>query len=180
MSIYTLTDITKDLKESKEDAKACIEAWEKFKIVTKKNGEPFSIFSKNFEGASVGKYSIVEDSLHPYLTISYNYDHKYETDHKEIYYYLDELPDEDERKKAYERQFQRQTVTMNFEEKRKTIDNYIEELKCQYESYNKQIEIAEKVYNDYKQTVSEAKKKMFNDCGGEKNTLYYDVLETCK
>ena len=169
-------NVMEKLEYNKQDTIARLEAWKKFKLVYKKDGSHFSVFSKNFECASVGKYSIIEDSEHPYLTIHYNVNARYETEHIEIYFYLDELPETDERRKEYKPQFVRQTVAMNFDEIENKVKSHIEFLENQIKSYDKQIEIAKSVYDTYMSKVTEAKNELLKNCG-DKNTLYYDVLK---
>ena len=113
MAIYNLSDIIENLKDEKEDYEKKLQAWKNFKIVTKKDGTPFSVLSKNFEGASIGKYSIVEDSDHPYLTVNYQTDRTgYHSDHIQIFHFLDELPISDERRKEYKPQFYIRTADL--------------------------------------------------------------------
>ena len=183
MAIYNLSDIIENLKDEKEDYEKKLQAWKNFKIVTKKDGTPFSVLSKNFEGASIGKYYVVEDSMHPYLTVNYQTDRTgYNRDHIQIFHFLDELPESDERRKEYKPQFMRQTVTKSFDEIREAVDNYMDELEKNIESYNEQLEKASTAYENYAKAIKEARKQLRIDCGLSENetygnTLYYSVKE---
>lgn len=177
MAIYNLSDIIENLKDEKENYEKKLQAWKNFKIVTKKDGNPFSVLSKNFEGASIGKYSIVEDSDHPYLTVNYQTDRTgYNSDHIQIFHFLDELPVSDERRKEYKPQFMRQTVTMTYDEIVTTVKDYIENLKSQIKDYERQISIAETTYSNYMNKVTEAKNELLKACG-EEDSLYYLTLK---
>lgn len=182
----TFEKIMNDLQNYKADAEARLEAWKNVKIVTKKNGEHFQSFNKNFEGADIGKYYSVEDSLHPYLTISYHVGNKYntETSNIEIFYYLDDLPDTDERKKVYTPQFMRQTTVMTFEEIENRIKIEIENTEKQIVKYEDQIKRAENAYNNFAKAIHDVKINLLKDCGCENdsnhNSLYYDITENAR
>ena len=170
-------DVMKELIDDKADLEARLEVWNKFKLVYKKDGSHFSIFSKNFESAKIGGYSVIEDADHPYLTITYyTTNNGYRTDHIQIFFYLDDLPETDERRKAYIPQFMRQTVTMTYDEIVTTVKDYIENLKSQIKDYERQIDIAETTYNNYMNKVTEAKNELLKACG-EKDSLYYLTLK---
>ena len=183
MAIYNLSDIIKTLKDEKEDTEKKLQAWQNFKIVTKKDGTPFAVLSKNFEGAAIGKYSVVEDSMHPYLTVNYQTECTgYHSNHIQIFYYLDELPESDERRKEYKPQFIRQTVAKSFDEIREAVNNYMDELEKNIESYDVQLEKASTAYENYAKAIKEAKRQLKIDCGLDENetygnTLYYSVKE---
>ena len=182
----TFEKIMNDLQNYKADAEARLEAWKNVKIVTKKNGEHFQSFNKNFEGADIGKYYSVEDSLHPYLTISYHVEDNYksETSSIEIFYYLDELPDTDERKKAYAQQFMRQTTVMTFEEIENRINIEIKNTEKQITEYEDQIKRAENAYNNFVKAIHDVKINLLKDCGckndSNHNSLYYDITENTR
>ena len=48
-----IENIIKKLERAITEEEAKRDAWKAVKIVTKKDGKPFSVFSKNFEGARV-------------------------------------------------------------------------------------------------------------------------------
>lgn len=51
--LYNFDDVVTAMKKDLDQQKACLEAWKRVEFPTKKNGEPFAVFSKNIKGASV-------------------------------------------------------------------------------------------------------------------------------
>ena len=64
-------EIKQDLEMTVKWYEVRIAAWENVKIVTKKDGTPFKVYSKNFDGADIEKYTPVEDYANPYLTVCF-------------------------------------------------------------------------------------------------------------
>ena len=86
----TYEDVRKRLRETIDYYDRRIKLWENVTFPTKKDGTPFKVFSKNFDGASIGAYTPVEDWAHPYLTVAGFFKEEdgrqtYEKDHMEIF-----------------------------------------------------------------------------------------------
>lgn len=97
--IRNFEDVKNRLQESINYYDCRIKAWEAVTFPTKKDGTPFKVFSKNFDGADIGKYYPVEDAAHPYLTVyaeekQIGGNTRYISDHLQIYMdrYNDRLP----------------------------------------------------------------------------------------
>ena len=102
-NIRNYEDVRKKIQENIWYYEGKIKMWEAVKFPTKKDGTPFKVLSKNFEGAQIGAYHVVEGWANPYLTVygyvkkygnsdnAYNY---YESDHMEIHVskYNDRIP----------------------------------------------------------------------------------------
>lgn len=177
----TLNEIIKTLEEYKSEAEALAKAWTSVKINKKKNGEEFARISQAIEGAYLGKYTPVEDGLHPYLTIYARTEAgKYINDNTQAYFYLDELPDTDERKKAYFRQLLRQTTPQTANELRKTIKETAEKWTKRANNYAEQIKKAPTAYENYRKATQEAEKQLKADTlikDKYPNSLYYLIKE---
>ena len=79
-------EVKKDLQETISYYDDRIKAWESVQIVTKKDGTPFKVYSKNFAGAEIGKYYPVEDYANPYLSVHFKHNGRYEWDQIELVY----------------------------------------------------------------------------------------------
>ena len=175
----SLEDIKKELNNYLEEHEAKAIAWANVKINKKKNGEDFARFSQALENGYVGKYTPVEDGLHPYITIyTKTKSGKYVEDNIPIFYYLDELPNEDERKKAYKTQLLRQTTPMTNDEIMNAIKNHINKHNNYIERLKNDLKNAEKAYNNYKKALEDAEKQLLKDTQHttqNSSSLYYAI-----
>ena len=104
MEIRGYADIRTKLNASIGYYDALIKMWKNVEFITKKDGTPFKVFSKNFKNASIGKYYPVEDWGNPYLTVDGEYyinENGYRNiaeDHMQIYVdkYNSRLPEHNE------------------------------------------------------------------------------------
>ena len=149
------------------------------KIEKKKDGNEYSRLSQGLKNGFLGKYTPIEDGLHPYITIYTRTEHgNYIDDNLAIFHFLDELPDTDERKKDYRRQVVRQTTPMTNDEIREKINYIIERYKTRLETYKKDLENSEKAYNNYKTALENAEKQLLKDTGHtiqNSSALYYAI-----
>jgi len=122
-------EVKKDLQENIEYYNARITAWEAVRIVTKKDGTPFKVYSKNFAGAEIGRYTPVEDYANPYLTVYFKVAGRYESDQLELTYNnrgLDEgLPEENPEREERFSAWGTKHYIVTPEEARVKIDNLI-------------------------------------------------------
>lgn len=157
---YKVKKIQEKLISQKEEFEAKLEAWEKVEVKTKKDGSDFKTLGKAIIGAKLQK-EIPADNMHPYIEIyAKTASGKYITDSLPVFLYLDELPNTDERKKDYVRQFLRQTTNMHSTEIRESIDKKISYYKNCIENLEKQIPLTEKVYNNYVSAIEKANKQL--------------------
>ena len=74
MAYNTVDNIKTMYLQYLDDHRNELEAWEKVKVCTKKNGEPFHSLQKNFEGASVHLWSYASNTNQKQLTVYYKSD----------------------------------------------------------------------------------------------------------
>ena len=88
--IRNYEDVRREVQDTINYYDGLIKMWEAVSFPTKKDGSPFKVLSKNFEGAKIGAYVPVEDWSSPYLTVygyverfgsSGNTYQSYESDH---------------------------------------------------------------------------------------------------
>lgn len=180
----TISDVTNELKNRRSDAIAKRDAWQKVTVDKKKNGDEFARIGQAVNGARIGQYLPVEDDLHPYLTVcarnSQNGD--YIRDEMRIFWYLDELPKEDERRAAYIPQCVRQTTPKTPDEIRAAIKQRVEMYNEKITSYDEQIKKAPAAFKAYRDAITKATAKLIKTAGKNgvlNNSLYYLVSE-CK
>ena len=174
-----LEQIKRTLNNYLEEHEAEVEAWQQVKIEKKKNGEEFARLSQALKNGYIGKYYPVEDGLHPYITIyTKTKSGKYVNDSMPIFYYLDELPNTDERKKDLRPQFVRQTTPMTNDEIMNAIKNHINKHNKSIEGLKRDLDNAEKAYNNYMQALQQAEQQLKADTQydlDKHSSLYYEI-----
>ena len=148
-----LNDVKRELNNRLAQDKSILASWENVKINKKKNGEDYKVLSKAIEGARVCDYIELGNQI---IVYGYGQDNRYYEDNILIYGYLDELPDTDERKKAYKRSFIRQKYQFTADEIKKAIENRIEWLRLDIANLERDIEEAETLYNAFHEKIKEA------------------------
>ena len=190
---YSLDGIKTKLKKDISREKSLLAAWEKVTFLTKKDGSPFSNFSKNIAG---GKYHGKEYSMQAgemELTV-YAYDsiNGYIHDSIACYELVKYMKDENKLSKTAnyipKQSYLEQVYKYDLEDIKEAVKNRIEYFKNRIESLNKQLEIVDNCYNDFKQKYSEAIETLKNNCSvagsvgfsGGTNDIYYMILDTIK
>lgn len=171
--------IMKEINESIERYQAEIEAWQKVEVKTKKNGEEYQNIKRAITGAKVNARSY-DDETHPKMYVFFKSGHKYEEDWIDLYFYLDNLPENDPRRKNYTRQLFRQTCMKTTEEIKESINERIKIRTEQIESLKKQIAAAETAYTQITEMAEAIGKTILSltECSkGRKNSLAYALAE---
>lgn len=180
MSYYSLDGIKTDLTKTLCEKKELLKAWEAVTFPTKKNGEPFAVFSKNFSGAKYAPWDYAMQPNENRLTVcAFSKNSGYVSDHISMYCHVKQL---DEKKKAKTENFcakipcLEQIYKYDLEDAKEAIADHIEFLKGQIENYEKQIEIADHAYWNFKEAHDIAVKNLLAEVG-KPNTLYYGIIE---
>lgn len=182
----TLSEVINTLENYKAEAIAKAEAWRAVDIAKKKDGTEYQKIGQAVTGAKFGQYYPVEDAQHPYLTISTRTKTgKYITDSAPAFFYLDELPKDDERRAAYVPQLFRQTTPQTAEELRENIKERAEMWEEHAADYVEQIAKAKKAYNHYIKAIEAANKQLIIDTQTTRtaknkytqSTLYYEIKQ---
>lgn len=139
-NINNYEDIRKNIQETIWYYDGRIKMWEAVKFPTKKDGTPFKVLSKNFDGAQIGAYHVVEGWANPYLTVNgyvkrygnsgdaYDY---YDSDHMEIHVtkYNDRLPAHNDEREVRRNEWGTDIEIMTLDEIKSEIQNRIEMFK---------------------------------------------------
>lgn len=168
-------EIIEKLKEYKKDYENKIELWRKVERIKKKNGEDFSIFSKNFKNA---KISPSVASIRPDLEIWVNdyVNGVYTSDYFEVMpcvkYYKGVVSEDRIIKESYLEPYFKMTIEeimQEIENRIKTYEEYINDL-------NRQIDNAEKIFNQFSTTIDNALTTLKKDAGNN-SSLYFACRE---
>lgn len=138
-----------------------IALWEAVTFPTKKNGDPFAVLSRNFEGAEIGKYYPVEEYDTPYLTVSGRSitDHRqygqWVTDHLQIYKdrYNKRLPEHNPDREVRPGTYGEDHEILTLEEIKSEIANLIERYKEEKKKSEHELAISRKKFEKVKKHV---------------------------
>ena len=182
---YNLDGIKTELEKRLSYEKSILQAWENVTFPTKKDGTPFKTMSKNFDGAKlyldnfawhdyekklkVGTF----DDLNGYIdeSISCYNQVKYITDKTMLEKTENIMPKEPMLEQIY---------VYDLEDIKKEIKNRIEYHKKNIVSLEKQLDQAEKAYNDFVADYKKAIENLVKTCGANDNSLFYAVSDTVK
>ena len=190
---YNLDGIKTKLKKDISREKSLLAAWEEVTFPTKKDGSQFANFSKNIAGAKYyeEEYSMQAGEME--LTV-YTHDSMNGYIHDSIICYelVKYLKDENKLSKTANYMPKQicleQVYKYDLEDIKEAIKNRIEYLKNRIDCLNKQMEIVDDCYNDFRRRYSEAIKTLKNNCSvagstgfsGGTNDIYYMILDTIK
>lgn len=150
--------------------------WENVKRVKTKNGEDFKTFSKNIEGATIEK-SNYGPKHNEYMTVKcWSVYSIFVEDTIRIYGFVDELPEDDERReRANPNNYPwRQTYDFNLDEVFQAIEERKELIKERIHSYEEQLKNAEKMV-DKAFTIADQIKELLKE-EPLKDKIYLNTL----
>lgn len=158
MDYYDLDGIQTEIKREIERTKCLIETWEKVIYPTKKDGTPFKIISKNFDGATyTEKNNGAELSICGWSEFS-GYEHDIIFCHETKYDHG-----------------QYTTILYDINQIKEKINNRIDDLKDNLVSLEKQLEVSKKAYTEF-QEVYENMRNSLKELSGCKNEQYGNTL----
>lgn len=182
---YNLDEIKTELEKRLSYEKSILKAWENVTFPTKKDGTPFKVMSKNFDGAKLYLDNFAWrdyekrlkvntfDDLNGYISEDINcYNQvKYISDKSKLEKVSNIMPKEPMLEQVY-------VYDLNDikEEIHKTINRHKENIM----SLEKQIVQAEKAYNDFVADYKKAIENLIETCGANDNSLFYAVRDTVK
>lgn len=164
--IRNLEDVKNALTRSLNSAKFEKELWEKVEICKKKDGSDFAVVSKSYKNAiySTPAYAGL---YHPEILVrGHNIaNNKWEEYSLYAYIYADTLADDDERKsKAVKaNQWSRETYLLTPDEVAIKIRGRVLDLRLRIARLEKELEIADDVYNKFIKAITEAIIEMKKD-----------------
>ena len=182
---YNLDGIKTELEKRLSYEKSILKAWENVTFPTKKDGTPFKVMSKNFDGAKLYldnfawrdyekrlKVNIFDD-LNGYISEDINcYNQvKYISDKSKLEKVSNIMPKEPMLEQVY---------VYDLEDIKEEIQNTINRHKENIVSLEKQIDQAEKAYNNFVADYKKAIENLVETCGANDNSLFYAVRDTVK
>ena len=182
---YNLDGIKTELEKRLSYEKSILKAWENVTFPTKKDGTPFKVMSKNFDGAKLYldnfawrdyekrlKVNIFDD-LNGYISedISCYNQVKYIFDKAKLEKVSNIMPKEPMLEQVY---------VYDLEDIKEEIQKTINRHKENIVSLEKQIDQAEKAYNNFVADYKKAIENLVETCGANDNSLFYAVCDTVK
>lgn len=182
---YNLDGIKTELEKRLSYEKSILKAWENVTFPTKKDGTPFKVMSKNFDGAKLYldnfawrdyekrlKINIFDD-LNGYISEDINcYNQvKYISDKSKLEKVSNIMPKEPMLEQVY---------VYDLEDIKEEIQKTINRHKENIVSLEKQIDQAEKAYNNFVADYKKAIENLVKTCGANDNSLFYAVRDTVK
>lgn len=182
---YNLDGIKTELNKRLSYEKSILKAWENVTFPTKKDGTPFKVMSKNFDGAKLYldnfawrdyekrlKVNIFDD-LNGYISEDINcYNQvKYISDKSKLEKVSNIMPKEPMLEQVY---------VYDLEDIKEEIQKTINRHKENIVSLEKQIDQAEKAYNDFVADYKKAIENLVETCGANDKSLFYAVRDTVK
>lgn len=182
---YNLDGIKTELEKRLSYEKSILKAWENVTFPTKKDGTPFKVMSKNFDGAKLyldnfawrdyeKKLKVnTFDELNGYISEDINcYNQvKYISDKSKLEKVSNIMPKEPMLEQMY---------VYDLEDIKEEIQKTINRHKENIVSLEKQIDQAEKAYNNFVADYKKAIENLVETCGANDNSLFYAVRDTVK
>ncbi len=182
---YNLDGIKTELNKRLSYEKSILQAWENVTFPTKKDGTPFKVMSKNFDGAKMyldnfawrdyEKKLKVDtfDDLNGYISEDLNC-------YNQVKYISDKTMLEKTKNIMPKEPMLEQVYVYDLEDIKKEIKNKIEYHKKNIVSLEKQIIQAEKAYKNFVADYKKAIENLVETCGANDNSLFYAVRDTVK
>lgn len=182
---YNLDGIKTELEKRLSYEKSILKAWENVTFPTKKDGTPFKVMSKNFNGAKLYHDDFAWrdyekrlkvntfDDLNGYISEDINcYNQvKYISDKSKLEKVSNIMPKEPMLEQIY---------VYDLDDIKEDIKKTINRHKENIMSLEKQIDQAEKAYNDFVADYKKAIENLVEICGANDNSLFYAVRDTVK
>jgi hypothetical protein len=182
---YNLEGIKTELNKRLSYEKSILQAWENVTFPTKKDGTPFKVMSKNFDGAKLYLDNFAWrdyekrlkvntfDDLNGYISEDINcYNQvKYISDKSKLEKVSNIMPKEPMLEQMY---------VYDLDDIKEEIQKTINRHKENIVSLEKQINQAEKAYNNFVADYKKAIENLVETCGANDNSLFYAVRDTVK
>lgn len=171
-----LNTIKEKIEKYLEQDKGRLSMWENVKRIKTKGGEDFKTFSKNIEGAIIEK-SNYGPKHNEYITVKgWAGCNAFIEDTIRIYGFVDELPENDERReRANEKSnIWRQTYDFNLDEVFKAIEERKELINERIRSYEEQLKNAEKMVDKAYVVIDQIKELLKEE--PLKDRIYWNTL----
>lgn len=182
---YNLDDIQTAMKKDIAINKAYIQAWEKVTFPTKKDGKPFSVMSKNINGA---KYELVSYAMQPgeYELTVYTHCNAagYIHDTIKIYELVRYLKDESmiaktENYMPIQSPWLEQVYKFDIDDIKKAVADHVEYLKKYVDDLEKQLFCSRMIFENFRAAFDKAIRELKEDCSEFSHSdIYHAVKDT--
>ena len=175
--MYRYEDMRKGLESSIKWYDDRIKLWEAVKFPRKKDGTPFKVLSKNFDGAKIGAYYPVERWDNPYLTVRGYVGGEWADDHIPIYMdkYNERLPKHNDEREVRRSEFGYDVEVLTLEEIGSEIRHRIEDFGRHKAEAERALMVSEEKYNEVQSKLSEIRDIICSDDTPE--TLRYSLRD---
>ena len=163
------TAFRKHIENNLNDARTKLNLWKSVKRLSKKNGEDFANFGKNFDGATIDPY-VGEDVLKVYGRIEHGI--AWTEDHIELI--REATPDiEEERRIHYYGDFYKYHLTVS--EAFEKIEARIRYFETQVANYELQLRLSETIYNTVVRRINGMYAELLEEIISEGYEPTYDI-----
>lgn len=185
---YNLDGVKKNIEKEIDRYQCMKKEWESVKFPTKKNGEPFSIMSKNFENAIYIGSTYLEQGdkgkvLNPILKICFRTNLSgYCQDELFLYEYINYM-DKNKFIDKREKNTFNDVYIYDLEDIKQVVNDRIDYLEKYIVSLKRQLEIADNAYNAFKEAYKntmEILNKVTETTENTCSTLKSDICDTIK
>lgn len=159
MQCYSLEDIQGTIRTEIAENEALAAAWKAVTYSTKKDGKPFAIMAKNFNGATYRRRTYATYSYESELYVNARVGSKYISDSINAYEYAKYIKPEDLRRKKKQNYLDNDIYVLDFEDFKAAIQHRIEKLTENANDLKAQLE---KVSVAYEQFASEYQTALSN------------------
>lgn len=164
---YNLDGVKKSIEKEIDRYQCMKKEWESVKFPTKKNGEPFSIMSKNFENATYFGSTYLEQGykgkvLNPTLKVCFNTKLSgYCNDELFLYKYVKYMDNNKFIDKREKNTFN-DVYIYDLEDIKQAVNDRIDYLEKYIVSLKRQLEIADNAYNTFREAYKNAMEVLNN------------------
>jgi hypothetical protein len=190
-NLYNLDGIRTELKKELSKNETLLKTLENVSFPTKKDGKPFAIMSKNFDGA---KYQPISYAMQPgecelwfggWDNLS-GYIHDTITCYELVKYLKDDTMKAKTQNYQPKQSYLEQVYTFDLEDIKNAIQKKIQYYKDRIESLNQQLKIVDKCFNDFQNGYNKLIAELEQNCniagtvgyGGTGNDIFYMIRDT--
>jgi len=182
---YNLDGIKTELNKRLSYEKSILKAWENVTFPTKKDGTPFKVMSKNFDGAKLYLDNFAWHDYEKRLKVNTFDDlNRYISEDINCYNQVKYISDKSKLEKVSnimaKEPMLEQIYVYDLEDIKEEIQKTINRHKENIVSLEKQIDQAEKAYNNFVADYKKAIENLVETCGANDNSLFYAVRDTVK
>ena len=168
MSLYNLNDLKNNLRKEIEKADSLAGEWEKVTFPTKKDGKPFAVMSKNIDGANYRLWTFAHCDYEHELSVCVSTKMSgYIHDDIKAYDYVKYMKDDDPRLAKTENiveDYGSKVYKFDLDDIKEAIRKRAEYLRNRSADLTKQLESADRIYEDFREAYGKAMDILKESC----------------